>query len=73
MNEEQSPAVGVSYAARRLGVSESRVRQMIEQGQLDVYPREDGIRGWQIKRGSLEKRIAERKQQSSSALRSAAL
>lgn len=61
MNADLSPAVGISAAARRLNVSESRVRQLIGQGKLDVYSSGEGSRYRTVKRTSLEKLEAERK------------
>jgi len=60
MTEELTPTVGISYAARRLAVSETRVRQLIEQGKLQVCRKDNGNR--EIKRESLEKLVAQRKQ-----------
>lgn len=57
-HNEQSPTVGIGEAARRLGVSETRVRQLIEQHKLSTYRTDKGHR--QIRRESLEKLAASR-------------
>lgn len=59
MNEQPSPVLSISETARRIGVSEARVRQMIEQGHLSVYRTDSGKR--QVQRESVEKVVANRR------------